>query len=244
MKSIRIGAIKNLVRYPVKSMAGIEMNQSMLGWHGLVGDRRYGVRKVNDRGDFPWLTASRLPILLLYRPTDVAVNSPELLPTRVVSPTHTSLEINGPDLRDEIGSMFGRDVELMALKHGIFDDAAISLIATSTAEHVCVESGVAPNSRRFRANIEMTCDDPTPFREDEWVGGVITFGESEDAPAIFVSKRDVRCKMIGLDPDTAEFNSSVPKKIVELNGNHAGVYGVVIRTGLLKVGDPISFSSK
>ena len=238
----RIGHIRRLVRYPVKSMAGCEMEKSILGWHGLVGDRRYGVRRIGEAGDFPWLCASRMPHLLLYQPTVFDQNSAELLPTHIRNPVGTLLDIRGEQLAEEIGSQVGFDVELMALKHGIFDDAVVSLIALKTAAHICNQAQISNDIRRFRANIEIESDNTSPFVEDDWVGSVVSFGESTDAPAIFVTKRDVRCKMISLDPDTAEHNPNVLKTSVRLNENNAGVYGTILRTGVLRVGNPIFLS--
>lgn len=235
----RIGQVKKLVRYPVKSMAGIEMDETVLGWHGLAGDRRFGVRKVNEAGDFPWLTASKMPELLLYRPSDFDSDSSELLPTHVRNPFGERLEITGDTLRAGISAQVGFPVKLTALKHGIFDDAVISIMASTTASHVCSEAGIREDSRRFRPNIEVNCDRPFPFAEDKWVGKVIVFGESRNAPAVFVTKRDVRCKMISLDPDTAEHDPGVLRSVIRLNENNAGVYGTVIRTGAMKVGDSI-----
>ena len=225
-------------------MAGIEMDETMLGWHGLVGDRRFGVQLVDEAGDFPWLTASKMPELLLYRPTDFNLDSPELLPTHVQNPSGELLDIRGNKLRSEIGSQVGCQVELMALKHGIFDDAVVSVIASTTTSHICTEAGVPVDSRRFRANIEISCDHSFPFAEDDWVGSVITFGESRDAPAIFVTKRDARCKMISMNPDTAEHNPLVLKTAVRLNNNNAGVYGTVICGGTLKIGDSVFLESR
>ena len=220
-------------------MSGIETDRTVLGWHGLVGDRRFGVRQVDEAGNFPWLSASKLPELLLYRPTDFEKDSPEFPPKRVRTPSGDLLDIRGNKLRAEIGNRVGCTVEVMEWKHGIFDDAVVSMIASTTASHVCRDAGVPSDSRRFRANIEISCDDPFPFVEDDWVGSVLAFGESSKAPAIFVTKRDVRCKMIGLDPDTAEYMPRMLKTAVRLNNNHAGVYGTVVRTGTIQTGNPI-----
>src|ERR1043166_684591 len=75
--SIHLGYVHKLVRYPVKSMAGVETNSAVLGWHGLAGDRRYAVRRLNDNSGFPWLSASRLPELLLYQPLGLDENAAE-----------------------------------------------------------------------------------------------------------------------------------------------------------------------
>jgi uncharacterized protein YcbX len=52
--------------------------------------------------------------------------------------------------------------------------------------------------------------------------------------------RDVRCMMINLDPDTGRQDAQVLKTVVRLNTNNAGVYGTVVQTGTLRVGDPVS----
>ena len=220
-------------------MAGIEMDHAMLGWHGLAGDRRFAVRQVDETGDFPWLTASKMPELLLYRPAEFKSDDAELLPTRVQNPAGELLDIRSDKLRSEIGHRFGCNVQLMPMKHGIFDDAVVSVIASTTATHVCTEARVPADSRRFRANIEISCDHPFPFVEDDWVGSIIAFGETRNAPAVFVTKCDVRCRMISLDPDTAEHNPLVLNTAVRLNNNNAGVYGAVIRAGTLRIRDAV-----
>ena|SRR5438094_6174284 len=59
------------------------------------------------------------------------------------------------------------------------------------------------------------------------------------SPAISVTMRDKRCVMINLDPDTAEANADVIKTVIRMNENHAGVYGTVVRTGELRVGQAV-----
>ncbi len=66
---IPIGHVHELARYPVKSMAGIATDSAVIGWHGLQGDRRFAFRRLNDNSGFPWLTAGRLPALLLNAST-------------------------------------------------------------------------------------------------------------------------------------------------------------------------------
>jgi MOSC domain-containing protein YiiM len=46
--------------------------------------------------------------------------------------------------------------------------------------------------------------------------------------------------MINLDPDTATQDARVMKTVVRLNKNTAGVYGTVVQTGMIRVGDPVS----
>ena len=65
---MELGRISAIFRYPVKSMAGELLDVATLGWHGIEGDRRLAFRRLTDKSGFPWLTASKLPQLLLYKP--------------------------------------------------------------------------------------------------------------------------------------------------------------------------------
>ena len=93
--------------------------------------------------------------------------------------------------------------------------------------------------RRFRPNIVVRLLRSVPFQEDEWVGGVLLFGERDDAPAVTVTMCDVRCSMVNLDPDSARPAPEVLKAVVGANKNNAGIYGAVTRIGRLAVGQTI-----
>ena len=243
---IHIGHIREITRYPIKSMAGVSTESAMLGWHGLEGDRRFAFRRIGDGSGFPWLTASRLPELLLYQPFGVDESSGEPLPTHVRTPTASQLEIPSAELNAEISGRFGSSVELMNLKHGIFDEAAISVISMATIAAIGRESGVGSDldRRRFRANIVVETDNCEPFLEDAWVGGTLAFGGGDATAAVRVIMFDERCVMINLDPDTAAKDSRVMKTVVRLNQNNAGVYASVLRTGRVRVGDRVAFDSQ
>jgi len=222
-------------------MAGIPAESAFLGWHGLDGDRRFAFRRLGDDGGFPWLSASRVPELLLYQPfgTDEATGEP--LPTHVRTPAGAELELRGAELSREIADRFGGGVELMKMKHGIFDDSAISVIAVSTIAGIGVEAGVGElDRRRFRANILLETLDAAIFLEDRWVGRTLVFGGGDSAPAVRVTAKDERCAMLNLDPDTAARDARVMKTVVRLNGNNAGVYGTVVQTGPIRAGDSVS----
>lgn len=241
--TVEVGHVSELVRYPVKSMAGAATESASLGWHGLDGDRRFAFRRLADQGGFPWLTASRLPELLLYHPLGRDERSAEPLPTHVRTPAGTHLELRSAELDRDVSGRFGSDVELMKLDHGIFDEAPVSVISQSTIAGISRTAGIDLERSRFRANIVLETNDAEPFREDGWVGGTLVFGEDEFGPAVSVTARDVRCMMINLDPETAAQDARVLKTVVRLNGNNAGVYGMVVQTGTIRVGQPVRLES-
>jgi uncharacterized protein len=246
------GRISAIFRYPVKSMAGELLDVARLGWHGLEGDRRFAFRRLADKSGFPWLTASKLPELLLYKPfgLDSNANSKngEPLPTHVRTPDGKEYELRSDELREEISSRYGSDLELMNLKSGIFDEASVSVISLSTVRAIARESGRGVDLcdlRRFRPNVVIETDDAeplSPFEEDSWVGRTLMFGDVNSGAAVGVTMRDERCRMVNLDPDTAERDVQVMKTVVRLNENYAGVYGTVVRAGELRVGQVVTLA--
>src|SRR5437763_6355542 len=104
---IHLGHICEIVRYPVKSMAGVPTESAFLGWHGLDGDRRFAFRRLGDDSGFPWLTASRLPELLPYRPLGLDERTGEPLPTHVRTPAGSQVELRSRDLEREIAERHG-----------------------------------------------------------------------------------------------------------------------------------------
>jgi uncharacterized protein len=244
----KIGCIREIVRYPVKSMAGTAVESAFLGWHGLAGDRRFAFRRLGAEGGMPWLTASRLPDLVLYRPVyrpealDETTGEP--LPTHVRTPAGACVELRGPELAAEIAARFGSGVELMQLGHGIFDEGAVSVISLATIAGIGREAGLDLDRRRFRANVVVETEGREPFLEDVWVGRTMVFGDDDPRPAVSVTLRDLRCMMLNIDPETAEQDPRVMKTVVRLNGNHAGVYGTVVRSGTIRVGDRVSLAAE
>jgi hypothetical protein len=93
----------------------------------------------------------------------------------------------------------------------------------------------------FRPNILIASQRADPFEEEDWVGGVLTFGEGADACAVAITNRDERCAMVNLDPDCARSDAGVLKAIVKVKDNKVGVYGTVVRRGRVAVGQPILF---
>jgi uncharacterized protein YcbX len=235
---IEIGHVEAIFRYPVKSM-GERLEVAELGWHGLDGDRRLAFHRMDDRSGFPWLTASKLPDLVLFAPQRREDGAQGELPTHVRTPDGQDMPVFGEELATEVGRRYGAPVEMVQLNHGIFDEASVSVIAFDTVREISRLAGRTPDVRRFRPNVVVRLLRSVPFQEDEWLGGVLSFGEGDDAPAITVTMRDVRCSMVNLDPDSASPAPERLKAVVRAHQNTAGIYGAVTRIGRLAVGQTI-----
>ena len=241
---IEIGCIREITRYPVKSMAGIAVESAQVGWHGLAGDRRFAFRRMNAEDAFPWLSASRLPEMLSYTPVGLDESSGEPLSTHVLAPDGARLELGSAELNNALSDRFGSRLELMRLKHGIFDEAAVSVLNLATIAGIGREAGLTLDRRRFRANILLESEQAQPFAEDGWVGGRLLIGEGESRVVLSVTQGTLRCTMINLDPDTGEKDARVMRAAVRLNRNVAGVYATVVRAGTIRVGDAVRFQAE
>src|SRR3972149_6239139 len=237
---IRVGEVEALFRYPVKSMSGELLEVADLGWHGIEGDRRLAFRRADDRGGVPRLRAPKLPELILFSPQRRGPTVDGNLPTHVRTPEGEELAVFSQELAAEVGRRHGSPVEMMHLDRGIFDEATISVITSATVSEIGRLAAQRTDVRRFRPNILRASLRSAPFEEDEWVGGVLSFGEN-NAAAIGITNRDERCSMVNFDPDSARTAPEVLKAIVRVRDNKAGVYGTVTRRGRLAVGQPIFF---
>jgi len=161
---IEIGHVEAIFRYPVKSMRGERLEVAELGWHGIDGDRRLAFRRMDDRSGFPWLTASKLPELLLFTPHRHEGSQGDL-PTHVRTPDGEEMPVLGQELATEVGRRYGAQVQMMQLNHGMFDDANISVIAFDTVREIGRLAGVSPDVRRFRPNVVVRLLRPVPFQD-------------------------------------------------------------------------------
>lgn len=234
-----IGIVKSIYRYPVKSMAGERLESVSLGWHGIEGDRRFAFRRVEDASSFPWLSASKLREMILYQPFNANGENSSSAPTHVRTPDGKEFELNSEELSNELSALHKSKLELMQLKHGVFDESPLSLITTATIKTLEKETNLELDVRRFRPNILVETTEEGLFPEDDWIEKIIVFGDEDNAPSMCVAMRDVRCAMINLDPEDAESTPEILKTVVRVNQICAGVYGSTFRSGTISTGQKI-----
>ena len=92
------------------------------------------------------------------------------------------------------------------------------------------------DKRRFRANIYLNLDKAGGFAENVYVGRKLRVGQKV---VLSVLERDPRCKMITLDPETAEPQAELLRTVAKGHGGNAGVYGAVLVEGTVARGDKI-----
>ncbi len=210
-----VGRVHAVHRYPVKSMAGEVLEAADLSWHGVVDDRRWGfVREGRVRDGFPWLTARQRPDLVLHRPRLVGRT------VVVRTPAGREHDVADPALAALLGA------RPMKLDRGTFDSAPVSLISTRSVAAVG-----AGDARRFRPNLVVETDGD----EDDWVGWAVAVGGA----VLRIDRRDRRCAVVSVDPDTGERDRSVLRAIARGHDMALGVYASVVVPGRIAVGDAV-----
>lgn len=68
----RIGTLNRLRRYPVKGMAGEDLDSARVTHAGLVGDRVYAFVDAQGPATFPWMTSRKGRDMILFQPRFLA----------------------------------------------------------------------------------------------------------------------------------------------------------------------------
>lgn len=236
-----VGVVSGLDRFPVKSMAGENIEQTHVGWHGLDGDRRFAFLQSENKSGFPYLTPREHPKLVLYQPYFVNPSDICISPIRVKTPDGRDLPVDSQELLEQLSHESGRKIQLLQLWSGTFDTMDVSLITVTSQKSLEEMVGFDLDARRFRSNItvEALASNKRPFPEDKWVGCLLKFGDRDDSARIRIKRKDVRCMVVNLDPESAKQNPAVLKKIVAERKNQLGVYGTTERPGTIEVGDTV-----
>ena len=226
-----VGRVVALRRYPVKSMAGEELDGAEVSWHGLAGDRRWAfIRDGQVRSGFPWLTIRERPELAHYRPRFTDLGRANASPTLVRKPSGRELDVADPALAAELGP----GVRVIKQDRGVFDTMPLSLLSTQTLAGLgrLVRTDLAAG--RFRPNLLVDapgCD----FPEDAWIGRVLRIGGLR----MRVDQRDKRCVMVTIDPVTLRRSPAILRAIARERDTRFGAYGSTVEPGQVAVGDPV-----
>ena len=256
----QVGLVESLWRYPVKSMRGEEIEEAFVGFSGVYGDRCYAFRDTAAPAGFPFLTARDQERMILYRPrfrnSELAKLPPNLAEAEKLGPGVTAAFSDFDGLAIDVETPDGRLISIddpafltelcqgLDEKHGVSlvrshrsmtDCRPISIFSLQTKRRIEDETGVSFDKRRFRANIyaDLGVDG---FLEEAWVGRKLQIGSKA---VVAVIAPDPRCKMITLDPDTAEATPQPLRVVAQRHGGNAGIYGAVLAEGVVRNGDPI-----
>ena len=256
------GKIESLWRYPVKSMRGEELKEVFVGFPGVYGDRLCAFRNSAAPKGFPWLTGREQEAMLHYRPgyrhpersvapsnlAEAEALAPGITPlyadladliVDVETPAGERLAIDDPRLLSLLreGIRDGNELTLLRSHRAITDCSPVSIFSLQTVRQLSEELGSELDKLRFRANLYVELASGKAFGEENFVGRTLRIGDKTE---IAVLKRDSRCKMITLDPGTAQANPEVMRRLARDHQGQAGIYGAVLVEGIIRTGDEIT----
>ena len=212
--------VKELWRYPAKSMAGEQIEEARIGALGIAGDRQILVRGGNGRV----ITARTHHKLLGLKGTLDADGRARI----------DGYDWDSPEARELVRKAVGQaDAELFEYKGSERFDILPLLVATDGAI-----AHMGFDTRRLRPNIVI--GGVEGLAEREWPGRKLRIGETV---VVAPAQLRGRCVMTTYDPDTLKQDLGVLRKIVkELDGTMALDTAVELG-GVVRVGDPVVLES-
>ena len=210
--------IKELWRYPVKSMAGEQLNASEVGKFGLAGDRKVLVLGPNGR-----VITSRTHHKLLGLKGTLGSDGEARISGHVW---------NNPEALALVRAAAGPGAEIQFYEGPERFDVLPLLVATDGAITAFGHDG-----RRLRPNIVV--GGVEGLAERSWPGKCLRIGE------VLIGVQDLRgrCVMTTFDPDTLEQNHRVLKEIVKKFDGKLALNCYVIKGGEIHVGDDVELLS-
>lgn len=206
--------VKEIWRYPVKSMAGEQLQQAAVGVHGIEGDRVVHVR--NGQGRL--VTARTYPGLLGHHAKLDAKGSPMV----------DGRPWNQPSVLADVRKIVGSGSELIRDQSQDWFDILPLLVATDGAIAAFGRDG-----RRLRPNLVIGGVDG--LEERNWPGRWLRTGEV----IIRLDSLRGRCIMTTFDPDTLEHDPSVLRDIVKRFDGELALNSEVEQGGEIRVGQEV-----
>ena len=236
---MEIGTIRQIWRFPVKSMAGERLRAAAFDANGLVGDRRFAFASTAAPRGKPLLSSAERTRMLGY--------TARLNPTpEVHTPGGQRFALPSPSLDAELQSQIaipGAQLTLLpSPTRPLTDVRPVALVSTATLAGIAKELGRAIDPQRFRSNLLIALTDPVPFAEDTLAGAVIHLGTC-NGPRLRLLERIPRCRMISLDPTTVEPDPALLPHLARFHAGRLGIYAAVERPGSFQEGDLISLAS-
>ena len=206
--------VKEIWRYPVKSMAGEVLDAADVTQHGIAGDRIIQVRNGSGR----ILTARTRPGLLRHRAM-LAENGDVLVDGRPWNTEQVAVEV------EEAAGKGTRLVRSDAEDR--FD--ILPLLVTTDGMFVAV----GYDRRRFRPNLVIGGVDG--LSERQWEGAQLRIRKA----VIGMDDLRGRCIMTTFDPDTGKQDLNVLRRVQKEFDGVLGLNSYVMTPGRISVGDPV-----
>lgn len=225
-----IGKVKEINRFPVKSILGESLSSAPVDSRGIVGDRLWAIKNENGKFGSGKTTRRFQQMESLFNFKARYEGDTPLL----TMPDGTEYRGDQEGVNKALSELLGFPITLAKeefISH--FDEGPISIITTSALKMLSKDLGEIVDPRRFRANILIDTE-ATGYLEDEWVDRLIQVGNSVTLKIVAPLQR---CIMVNNPQEELHHDARILKTLVT---NHAAMFGVwakVEQCGEVRVGD-------
>lgn len=246
---MRIGTVKQIWRFAVKSMAGEQLDRCTVGTRGIPGDRGWAIR---DDAANKLATGSRHPLLMQcaarYREQPANGFIPHV---EMRFPDGQLIGSDASDVNAHLTELLGKPVSISQLppfteENGnssmfpqgtYFDVAPVHVLTSASLEAMRLLNPAADwDVRRFRPNFFVATEPGIEgLIEFDWNGQILRVGEVELRCEIACE----RCAMANHAQAELQKDNSVLRTIAKEANMNLGTYANVTKPGALKVGDVV-----
>ncbi|MGW0062866.1 MOSC domain-containing protein [Streptosporangium sandarakinum] len=256
--SVYRGRVQRVLRWPVKSLRGEELEGARLDERGLAGDRAYSLVDGREHHGGKVLTVRQRAEMLHW---SSALPAADILPSGtdvpdgpergaggtaggpvLTAPDGTVWHWDDPGLTAALRESLGVPLSLRAADGQ--QDRGPTVLVTCEASRAALEEelGAPLDVLRFRPNLHLDLDAPA-FAEEDWgPGTVITAGETELTVTGPHTGPCIRCAVPSWDPHGLERWPELQKWLIAEHANKFGVIMRVTRPGTVRRGDPATAS--
>ena len=206
--------VAEIWRYPVKSLAGEQLERAEIQPDGLAGDRVVQVYDMRGRV----VTARNHPDLLGHRAT--------------LGPDGEPLVDGWPWSSAEAAGAIAHAIGWKARLERFAGEERFDVLPLLVATDGAI-AALGVDGRRLRPNIVVGGVDG--LAEREWPGRRLQIG----VVVVAVAKLRARCVMTTYDPDTQAQDPGVLRRIVREFGGTMALDCAVVTPGPVRVGDPV-----
>lgn len=236
---MRIGTVKQIWRYAVKSMAGEQLTSCTVGKTGIPADRGWVVR---DETTGRITTGSRIPLLMQcearYREAPDNGSIPHVV---MRFPNGVELASDAADVNARLSELLDKPVSLWPLQPAYaphimhFDAYPIHVLTTSSLDAMKrLNPEALWDVRRFRPNFFIETDTRVDgLVEFDWT--TLRLGDVE----LKNEMRTERCAMATNAQKDIPKDPGILRSLVEAADQDLGIYASVIKTGVVRLGDVV-----
>jgi len=248
---MRIGTVKQIWRFAVKSMAGEQLEACVVGLRGIPGDRGWAIR---DETAGKLATGSRHPLLMQcaarYReqPTngsiphvDMQLPDGSLISSDLINVNAHLTELLGKPVSlsqlPPVSDASAQDNASIWPQGTYFDVAPVHVLTSASLEAMRRLNPEADwDVRRFRPNFFVETDPRIEgLIEFDWNGQILRVGDVELRCEIPCE----RCAMANHAQEGLPKDDSVLRSIAKEANTNLGTYANVSKQGEVKIGDVV-----